>query len=82
MSLIRFTNPLNFLGVPAISVPCGFTKEGLPVGLQLAGHWWAEETLCVQHTRTSRRLSGTSAGRHCRGSRLATRHSALGTRHR
>ena len=44
-SLIRFTNPLNFLGVPAISVPCGFTEEGLPVGLQLAGQWWAEETL-------------------------------------
>ena len=45
VNLIRFTNPLNFLGVPAISVPCGFTKEGLPVGLQLAGHWWAEETV-------------------------------------
>jgi aspartyl-tRNA(Asn)/glutamyl-tRNA(Gln) amidotransferase subunit A len=44
-SLIRFTNPLNFLGVPAISVPCGFTKQGLPIGLQLAGHWWAEETV-------------------------------------
>jgi aspartyl-tRNA(Asn)/glutamyl-tRNA(Gln) amidotransferase subunit A len=44
-NLIRFTNPLNFLGVPAISVPCGFTKEGLPVGLQLAGHWWAEDTV-------------------------------------
>ena len=44
-SLIRFTNPLNFLGVPAISVPCGFTGDGLPVGLQLAGHWWAEETV-------------------------------------
>jgi aspartyl-tRNA(Asn)/glutamyl-tRNA(Gln) amidotransferase subunit A len=45
LSLIRFTNPLNFLGVPAISVPCGFTGAGLPVGLQLAGHWWAEETM-------------------------------------
>jgi aspartyl-tRNA(Asn)/glutamyl-tRNA(Gln) amidotransferase subunit A len=44
-NLIRFTNPLNFLGVPAISVPCGFTQEGLPIGLQLAGHWWAEETV-------------------------------------
>jgi aspartyl-tRNA(Asn)/glutamyl-tRNA(Gln) amidotransferase subunit A len=44
-NLIRFTNPLNFLGVPAISVPCGFTKEGLPVGLQLAGRWWDEATV-------------------------------------
>jgi len=45
LGLIRFTNPLNFLGIPAISVPCGFTKEGLPVGLQLAGRWWDEVTV-------------------------------------
>jgi aspartyl-tRNA(Asn)/glutamyl-tRNA(Gln) amidotransferase subunit A len=45
LNLIRFTNPLNFLGMPAISVPCGFTEKGLPIGLQLAGHWWAEETV-------------------------------------
>jgi len=44
-NLIRFTNPLNFLGVPAISIPCGFTAEGLPVGLQLAGRWWDEATV-------------------------------------
>jgi aspartyl-tRNA(Asn)/glutamyl-tRNA(Gln) amidotransferase subunit A len=44
-NLIRFTNPLNFLGVPAISVPCGFTGEGLPVGLQIAGRWWDEASV-------------------------------------
>jgi aspartyl-tRNA(Asn)/glutamyl-tRNA(Gln) amidotransferase subunit A len=44
-SLIRFTNPLNFLGVPAISVPCGFTAANMPIGLQLAGRWWDEETV-------------------------------------
>jgi len=44
-NLIRFTNPFNFLGVPAISVPCGFSGEGLPVGLQLAGRWWDEATV-------------------------------------
>jgi len=43
--LIRFTNPLNFLGVPAISVPCGFSGDGLPIGLQLASCWWDEETV-------------------------------------
>jgi len=44
-SLIRFTNPFNFLGVPAISVPCGFTSGGLPIGLQLASRWWDEATV-------------------------------------
>ncbi len=44
-NLIRFTNPFNFLGVPALSVPCGFTSEGLPIGLQLVGRWWDEETV-------------------------------------
>jgi len=33
----RLTYPWSFGGVPAISVPCGFTGEGLPVGLQIAG---------------------------------------------
>jgi aspartyl-tRNA(Asn)/glutamyl-tRNA(Gln) amidotransferase subunit A len=43
--LIRNTNPLNFLGIPAASVPCGFTAGNLPIGLQLAGRWWDEATV-------------------------------------
>ena len=34
--LLRNTRPFNVWGIPAISVPCGFTKAGLPIGLQIA----------------------------------------------
>src|SRR6266567_542537 len=35
--LLRNTRPVNVWGLPAISVPCGFTKQGLPIGLQIVG---------------------------------------------
>jgi len=34
---VRNTSPFNVNGLPAISLPCGFTKEGLPIGLQIIG---------------------------------------------
>lgn len=37
MSWMAFTYPFNFTGHPAASVPCGFSAEGLPVGLQVVG---------------------------------------------
>jgi aspartyl-tRNA(Asn)/glutamyl-tRNA(Gln) amidotransferase subunit A len=40
--LSSFTAPFNMVGLPAISIPCGFTPAGLPVGLQLVGKHWAE----------------------------------------
>jgi len=43
--LTSFTAPFNLTGVPAISIPCGFTKQGLPVGLQLASAPWTEAKL-------------------------------------
>jgi aspartyl-tRNA(Asn)/glutamyl-tRNA(Gln) amidotransferase subunit A len=38
----RLTYPWSFGSVPAISVPCGFTRDRLPVGLQIAGPWHSE----------------------------------------
>ncbi|MCM8763428.1 MAG: amidase family protein, partial [Candidatus Omnitrophica bacterium] len=40
-----YTIPANLAGIPAISLPCGFTKAGLPVGLQILGKAFAEEML-------------------------------------
>jgi aspartyl-tRNA(Asn)/glutamyl-tRNA(Gln) amidotransferase subunit A len=43
--LLRNTRPFNVLGLPTITVPCGCTSAGLPVGLQLAAARGAEATL-------------------------------------
>jgi aspartyl-tRNA(Asn)/glutamyl-tRNA(Gln) amidotransferase subunit A len=43
--LTRFTAPFNLTGLPAISLPCGFTDGGLPVGLQIVAAPWAEARL-------------------------------------
>ena len=43
--LTQFMRPFNFLGLPAISVPCGFSTGGLPLAYQLVGHPFAEATL-------------------------------------
>jgi aspartyl-tRNA(Asn)/glutamyl-tRNA(Gln) amidotransferase subunit A len=40
-----FTIPCNLAGIPGISVPCGMSSEGLPIGAQLLGNHFREETL-------------------------------------
>ncbi len=43
LKLLRNTRPWNVWGLPAISLPCGFTQSGLPIGLQIAGPYWRED---------------------------------------
>src|SRR5215207_1391457 len=40
--LTRFTAPFNLAGLPALSLPCGFSKEGLPIGLQIISRAWGD----------------------------------------
>jgi aspartyl-tRNA(Asn)/glutamyl-tRNA(Gln) amidotransferase subunit A len=49
--LLRNTRPFNVWGLPAVSVPCGFTESGMPIGLQIAGAAWREDLVL--------RLAGT-----------------------
>ena len=41
----RLTYPYNLVGLPAISIPCGFDRDGLPIGLQIAAKPFDEQTL-------------------------------------
>jgi aspartyl-tRNA(Asn)/glutamyl-tRNA(Gln) amidotransferase subunit A len=40
-----FTISVNLAGIPAISLPCGFTKDKMPIGLQIMAKHFAEETI-------------------------------------
>ena len=44
-ALIAFSGPFNLTGFPAMSIPCGFTASGLPVGMQLVAKPWRESAL-------------------------------------
>jgi aspartyl-tRNA(Asn)/glutamyl-tRNA(Gln) amidotransferase subunit A len=44
-TLTRFTAPFNLAGLPAISVPCGISRTGLPIGLQMVAPAWGEAAL-------------------------------------
>lgn len=60
-ALLRLMRPFNLTGLPALSVPCGFTSAGLPIGLQIAGKPFDEATVLrvghayEQHTDWHRR---------------------------
>jgi aspartyl-tRNA(Asn)/glutamyl-tRNA(Gln) amidotransferase subunit A len=42
---IPYTYPFNLTGQPAASVPCGFTRDGLPIGLQIVGRRFDDATV-------------------------------------
>lgn len=44
-AFLRFNIPFNLTGLPAISVPCGFSRSSLPIGMQIAGRPFEEETI-------------------------------------
>lgn len=44
-AMLRLNRPANLTGLPAISVPCGFTRGGLPMGMQLIAAAWKEAEL-------------------------------------
>lgn len=44
-ALVRMNRPANFTGFPVISIPCGFTRDGLPIGMALHGPEWGEAKL-------------------------------------
>ena len=56
-----FTVPVNLAGLPAISVPAGLSADGLPLGLQLIGNAFAEETL-FRVAHTLEQAAGFTAG--------------------
>lgn len=62
-ALLAFTEPFNVYGAPAISIPCGLTRGGLPVGLQLAGDLHADERLLSAALSLERLLPGTQEPR-------------------
>jgi aspartyl-tRNA(Asn)/glutamyl-tRNA(Gln) amidotransferase subunit A len=50
LPLLRNTLPFNVLGIPSISVPCGFSAAGLPVGLMISGPPMGEgQVLALAH---------------------------------
>ncbi|HEY7732805.1 MAG TPA: amidase [Gaiellaceae bacterium] len=55
-AVVPFTHAFSLGEVPSLSLPCGFDRDGLPIGLQLAGPWWSDYLLL----RVARRYQETT----------------------
>jgi aspartyl-tRNA(Asn)/glutamyl-tRNA(Gln) amidotransferase subunit A len=58
-----YTYPFNITGQPAVSIPCGFAPDGLPVGLQVIGPWGYDERVLAFAARCERALNLDAAER-------------------
>jgi aspartyl-tRNA(Asn)/glutamyl-tRNA(Gln) amidotransferase subunit A len=56
MAATRLVRSINLLGEPALSIPCGKSSDGMPIGLQLIAAPFAEETLIKVGKSLARRL--------------------------
>jgi aspartyl-tRNA(Asn)/glutamyl-tRNA(Gln) amidotransferase subunit A len=56
-----FTIPCNLAGIPGISVPCGMSAEGLPIGAQLLADHFREETMFAAAAAVERALPHPAA---------------------
>ncbi|MGH9565818.1 MAG: amidase family protein, partial [Candidatus Angelobacter sp.] len=61
--LLRNTRPFNVWGLPAISVPCGSAKSGLPIGLQIAGPHYAEAAVLQLAHAFEKKIAVTNGNR-------------------
>ena len=63
MALVRVSRPANVTGNPAISIPCEWTKSGLPIGLQFIGkHWDEARLLQIADAASAELLARVTAG--------------------
>ncbi len=63
MAVSANTRPFNYLGLPAISVPCGFDPNGCPIGLQIAGRPFAEARILKVADAYQRDTDSTGSAR-------------------
>ena len=60
----RFTGPINLIGFPSVSVPCGMTDQDLPIGMQIVGRPFDEATLLAVADRYERESGWTERHPH------------------